>query len=139
MELGAGNGDWILSKAREGAGRVWVCAELRLDRAWEIWSRAVLSNVTNVVVVCAESTSLLQKHCQPASVSVIWVRFPQPSVSIPHGQLWADRRHAESERDNLTSGGRGHMMTSSLFRAAASGLLEGGTMEVATDSLEYAR
>jgi len=78
IEVCAGNGEWVCERARKAPHVNWVAVEMRYERVFQIWQRAQIMHLNNIVVIWGEATSALS-HCFPdASVQQIYVNFPDP-------------------------------------------------------------
>ena len=79
MEICAGNGEWVVAQAMEDREKAnWVAIELRADRAYKIYSRAVLERcVSNMAILCGEAESILAR-VENSSVSQIFINHPEP-------------------------------------------------------------
>jgi len=128
IELGAGSGDWIISQAIENQNDNYVAVELRADRIYQTFSKALLSNetVSNLCFVGGDCTSFLQQHIQPDSISSIYVNHPEPPTQI----------YSKQNGDEPP-----HMLNFSTIRAIAKSLKKNGDgkLIIITDNLCYAR
>ncbi|MCE5293824.1 MAG: tRNA (guanosine(46)-N7)-methyltransferase TrmB [Chlamydiales bacterium] len=86
VEYCSGNGSWIAEKAAQDPNSNWLAVEKQFERARIIWTRAKNANLTNLRVAFAEGVELTQRFFPAASVSEIFVNFPDP---------WPKRRHAK--------------------------------------------
>jgi Putative methyltransferase len=86
IELGAGFGSWIVQQANKNFGkRNYVAVELRADRCYQIFTRALLDfNVPldNVCVVGSDCCSLLRDSIKPFSVSSFFANHPEPPTQV---------------------------------------------------------
>ena len=82
VELGAGFGDWIVSKAIEEPSTNYLAVELRSDRVAQIFARcAILSHdkpIDNLCVVGGDSGHFLGNYLSEGSVDSIYVNHPEP-------------------------------------------------------------
>ena len=78
LEICAGNGDWAVAQALADPGSDWVALELRHDRVYSIFSRAVCEGAPNLCAMGGDAASVLRKRVRPESVSHVFVNFPEP-------------------------------------------------------------
>jgi pentatricopeptide repeat protein len=141
VELGAGFGDWIVSKAREDPGTDYVALELRADRAAQVFARAALFShghpIDNLCVVGGDSGTFLRDCLHEGSVDSIYVNHPEP----PTQTFGADME----DLSRIMTGGPepAHMLHSNVFLLAAKVLRQkaGGRsrMVIVTDNQWYGR
>lgn len=86
VEYCSGNGSWIVDKAIANPNSNWLAVEMQFERARLIWARAKNAGLTNFAIGFAEGVELTQRFFPTASVSEIFVNFPDP---------WPKRRHAK--------------------------------------------
>ena len=51
LEICSGHGDWINAQALAHPDINWIGSEIRMDRVWQIWNKAVLSNLKNIRII----------------------------------------------------------------------------------------
>lgn len=87
VELCSGNGRWIIDRAKAAPELNWVAVEIRFDRVRKIWSKARNEGLSNLFVVCGEAMLTCDSYFPSASVSELFVNFPDP---------WPKKRHAKN-------------------------------------------
>eukprot|EP00439_Symbiodinium_sp_Y106_P041365 s1099_g5.t1 len=98
MEICSGNGDWVVAQAKAEHGLAnWMALELRHDRVHQIFSRMVFRKAQNLCLLRGDAGRIVPVHMKPASVSHIFINFPEP----PH---FSGDEAAESKSELLTSG-----------------------------------
>ena len=88
LEVAAGNGDWAVEQAKADFGADWISLELRHDRVYSIFSRAVCEGTSNFAAMGGDAAYVFRRHIKESSVSNVFVNFPEP----PHhsGDTQAD-------------------------------------------------
>jgi tRNA (guanine-N7-)-methyltransferase len=117
IELGAGDGGFILDYAQRHPERNFVATERLLGRARKIAKRVLRRELEQVRVLRLESAYFLKWMCPPASVTVLHIMFPDP---------WPKRRH---HKNRLIQG--------DFLQIAHGVLVEGGEVRFTTDHEEY--
>lgn len=84
VEVGSGNGDWICRQARDSPETDWVAVELRVERAFEIWSKIEFEGIRNLVVICGNAHRVFAQFCSPDSLDGVYINYPTPPVSYPY-------------------------------------------------------
>ncbi|KAA8492050.1 tRNA (guanine-N(7)-)-methyltransferase [Porphyridium purpureum] len=82
VEICSGHGDWVTSRARADASTGesicnWVAVEMRLDRVYQTWAKALLDGVRNLAVLGGTAQRMLRRM-QNHSVAEVFVNFPDP-------------------------------------------------------------
>lgn len=121
LEICAGNGDWAVAQAKADPGSDWVALELRHDRVYSIFSRAVCEGARNLCAMGGDAARVMRRNVRPAAVSHVFINFPEP----PHhsGDAAADNRH--------------HLLTPAFFRHVHAALEPGGGLTVFSDNHKY--
>jgi tRNA (guanine-N7-)-methyltransferase len=117
IELGAGDGGFLLDYAAQRLDRNFVATERLLGRARKIAKRITLRGLTQVRILRLESAYFLQWMCPPESVSVIHIMFPDP---------WPKRRHYKNR-----------LIQPEFLRIMHQALVPGGEIRFTTDHAEY--
>jgi hypothetical protein len=78
LEVAAGNGDWAVAQAKADASADWISLELRHDRVYSIFSRAVCSGVSNLAAMGGDAAYVIRRYIASKSVSNVFVNFPEP-------------------------------------------------------------
>jgi tRNA (guanine-N7-)-methyltransferase len=84
VELGAGDGGFILEKARREPERNFFALERLLGRARKMAKRAPERGLVNFKILRLESAYFIERLCPPGSVEVVHIMFPDP---------WPKKRH----------------------------------------------
>jgi tRNA (guanine-N7-)-methyltransferase len=117
LELGAGDGGFILAYADRHRQRNFVATERLKGRVGKIAKRAAQRGLANLRALRLQSEYVVARMCPPASVSVIHIMFPDP---------WPKRRHFK------------HRLIQPEFIAALwRALADGGAVRFTTDHAEY--
>ena len=121
LEICAGNGDWAVAQAKADPDSDWVALELRHDRVYSIFSRAVLEGASNLCAMGGDAARVVRRNLRAGSVSHVFVNFPEP----PHhsGNEAADNRH--------------HLLTPSFFKRVHAALEPGGGLTLFSDNHRY--
>ena len=123
LEICAGNGDWAVAQARADSESDWVALELRHDRVYSIFSRAVCEGANNLCAMGGDAASVLRKNISPKSVAHVFVNFPEP----PH-------HSGDSAAVNEF-----HLLTPSFFRKVHNVLDDEGRLTLFSDNHRYMR
>ena len=123
LEICAGNGDWAVAQARADPDSDWVALELRHDRVYSIFSRAVCEGAPNLCAMGGDAASVLRKHVRPGSVSHVFVNFPEP----PH------------HSGDAAAVNEFHLLTPGFFRRTHRALAAGGGLTLFSDNHRYMR
>jgi tRNA (guanine-N7-)-methyltransferase len=86
VEYCSGNGAWIEEKALSNPLVNWVAVEKKFERVRKIWSKIKNSDIKNLIVICGEGFSATTNYFPQASVSQVFINFPDP---------WPKRIHAK--------------------------------------------
>lgn len=86
IEYCSGNGSWIIEKAKANPHLNWVAVEKKYERVRKIWSKLKNHALSNLIVLCGEGFSWTQKYVPSASITEVFVNFPDP---------WPKERHAK--------------------------------------------
>jgi len=117
IELGAGDGSFMMEWARRHPQTNFVALERLLGRVKKIAKRSVRENLRNVRALRLESAYFLKYLCPAESVSVLHVMFPDP---------WPKRKHH-----------RHRLVQPEFIEACHKVLQSGGTLRFTTDHQDY--
>lgn len=117
IEYCSGNGAWVIEKAIADPGKNWVAVEKRFDRVRKIWSKSKNQGIDNLVVVCGEACTTTRYYIPSASVSEIFINFPDP---------WPKTRHHKKR-----------LMSAAFVEQMSRVLMPGGLFTLVTDDAEY--
>lgn len=121
LEIGSGLGEWAVAQALADTGAAnWLALELRCDRAYSAFCRAVFAGVHNLSAVTADASAALRSHIPLASIRQVYINHPEPP-----------ERTGDSKSD-----GR-HLLTSTFLLDVFDVLEGGGRLLVVTDNLPY--
>jgi tRNA (guanine-N7-)-methyltransferase len=117
VEFCAGNGAWIVDKAKNAPERNWVAVEWQFDRVRQIWSKMRNGNVTNLFIVCGEALTFTTHYLQTATLEAAYINFPDP---------WPKEKHTK------------HRLVQAPFLQQLARVLKGGSpLTIATDHAGY--
>lgn len=124
LEIASGAGEWAAAQAaaEEGAAN-WATLELRHDRVYQGFSRAVFQGLSNLAVMGGDALRILPNHIPPSSISAIFVNHPEP----PQQTGGAD---AKSQGF--------HLLSREFFIDMHRALEDGGMLTIVTDNRWYA-
>ena len=117
IELGAGDGGFILEYANRHPERNFIAIERLKGRGNKIAKRAGQRDLTNLRALRLQSEYVIAHMCPPAGVSVIHIMFPDP---------WPKRRHFKFR-----------LIQPEFLAAAHRALVGGGIIRFTTDHEEY--
>lgn len=78
IEVCSGAGEWAVAQAQEDKAADWVTLELRHDRAYQTFTKAVFADVQNLCVLCGDAMQILPTHFPSNAVTNIFVNHPEP-------------------------------------------------------------
>lgn len=84
IEYCSGNGAWIASKAQEDLSCNWVAIEKKFMRVKKIWSKMKNLQLNQLLIVCGEGYQATQNYFPSASVTEIFINFPDPWPKTRH-------------------------------------------------------
>ncbi len=117
VEFCSGNGDWVVSKAKEFPQFYWVAVEKRFDRVRKIWSKMKNSSVSNLLIVCGDALTFCRFYVPKAAFDEIFINFPDP---------WPKRGHAKHR-----------LIQKPFVEESARVVKEGGNAMFVTDDEQY--
>lgn len=117
LEVGFGDGRYTALRAKEDPTGRFVGIELSGVSVQRALRRMRREQIANVAILKGEAHFLLRQLFEPGSLSTITVNFPDP---------WPKGRHEENR-----------LLRADFFRLAASRLIPGGSVLLATDHPEY--
>ena len=118
IEIGFGNGDFLIDCARRDPGAAHVGVEYSSKRVLKTARKLARTDLANVRLLLSTGEMLIGELLPEASVDACWVNFPDP---------WPKKRH---HRRRLVKPGFVHEV--------ALCLSPGGSLFVATDHVDYA-
>ena len=117
VELGSGDGSFLLEHARQHPERNFVGVERLLGRLRKLNRKGVRAGFRNLRLIRLEAAYLVEYLLPPASVHALHLYFPDP---------WPKRKHRNRRLVNET-----------LVNAARRALVPGGTVYLRTDDAAY--
>ncbi|MFH1066492.1 MAG: tRNA (guanosine(46)-N7)-methyltransferase TrmB [bacterium] len=117
VDLGAGDGGFVLAQATRRPEINYVAVERLLGRARKIAKRAVREERTNLRVLRLESFYFLRWMCPPASLQTIHIMFPDP---------WPKRKHFARR-----------LIQPDFIETARRALVADGAVKFTTDHTDY--
>lgn len=117
IEYCSGNGAWIAAQAEKDPDSNWVAVERRFLRLRKIWSKIKNLKIKNLLLVCGEGMRITEEFIPDASVSEVFINFPDP---------WPKRRHA-----------RLRIMQPAFIQEMARILKRGSYLNFVTDDVGY--
>jgi tRNA (guanine-N7-)-methyltransferase len=119
VEIGSGQGHAIVHAAKSRPDADFLAVEVFRAGLARTMLDAERTGVHNLRLVEANAPEVLQHLLPPASVSELWLFFPDP---------WHKTKHTKRR-----------LVTGEFAKTAAAALREGGMLRLATDWEEYAR
>ena len=117
LDLGAGEGSFIIDYAMKNPQACLFAIEKKISRVRKIASKARRLNLKNLRVVHCCWEQFLLRHCMPSSVDEIHILFPDP---------WPKRRHHKRRS-----------IKAPVVQAIADVLKPNGICRLLTDNREY--
>jgi len=119
VEIGSGTGDAVVQGALASPGTNFLAVEVYRPGLAATLAKIVRHDLTNIRLVQADAVQVLEHMLGPGSVAEIWVFFADP---------WHKNRHHKRRLVNPV-----------FAELAASRLVSGGALRLATDWADYAR
>ena len=130
LEVAAGNGDWAVAQAKADERSDWISLELRHDRVYNIFSRAVFAGTQNFAAMGGDAAYVMRRYIARESVSNVFVNFPEPphhsgddaadnSLALLSEDFFRDVHASLAERGGLVIFSDNHRYMQSLARALA--------------------
>jgi tRNA G46 methylase TrmB len=92
--------------------------DIRYDRVFQTWSKAVLSNKSNLLILWGDANSVFTNNIGPKSVDEVIINFPEPPV---------------------VEGSQQHLITTSFLAQIHYVVKKGGVLTIVTDNKPYSR
>jgi tRNA G46 methylase TrmB len=122
LEICSGAGEWAVAQAQADPSSNYVTLELRHDRVYQTFYRAVCAKALNLCAIGGDANVVLAKHIVPNSLSNIFINHPEPP----------------QQTGGTGSQGK-HLLTLDFFVQATQVLRPGGVITIVTDNNWYAR
>jgi tRNA (guanine-N7-)-methyltransferase len=119
VEIGSGTGDAVVQGAQARPGTNFLAVEVYRPGLAATVAKIVRHDLTNVRLVQADAVQVLEHMLTGGSAAEIWVFFADP---------WHKNRHHKRR-----------LVNPGFAELAASALVRGGTLRLATDWADYAR
>jgi len=85
LEIGSGDGEWIVQHAQEDTSSLWAACELRYDRCSRIWSQMGLKGVDNMVILGGHAHNVVDL-LKTGTVQEVVSFYPEPPAW--HEGVW---------------------------------------------------
>ncbi|MGH8481370.1 MAG: tRNA (guanosine(46)-N7)-methyltransferase TrmB [Nevskiaceae bacterium] len=119
MEIGFGNGEHLLARAQAEPSVDFLGVEVHRPGAGRVMNQAQAAGLTNLRVACADAVEVLRDWLPERCLAELVVYFPDP---------WPKKRHHKRR-----------LVQPAFAALAASRLVPGGLLKLATDWAEYAQ
>ena len=119
VDIGFGDGEFMMATASRDPGGVYVGIEISFKRVLKVARRLASSEIRNIRLVGIDADWVIAQALKDESVARAWINFPDP---------WPRRRHQ-----------RRRIVEPRLIRSLSRRLVIGGRLTVATDDAEYAK
>ncbi|MCB1149714.1 MAG: tRNA (guanosine(46)-N7)-methyltransferase TrmB, partial [Chlamydiia bacterium] len=117
IEYCSGNGYWVAERAKAEPDCNWIALEKKFTRVRKIWSKGKNYALENFLVVNGEALETSKRYFPSASVSEVYVNFPDP---------WPKKRHAKNR-----------LIQPQFIDEIERLLIPGGTLTLVTDDEPY--
>lgn len=96
VEICSGHGDWITRRAKLDRKVQWIGVEMRRNRVALTWMKALRSGVErNLSLMCGMAHDALSRQIPNASVSEVYVNYPDPPEWVGSSQVLVDAEFLE--------------------------------------------
>lgn len=119
VEIGFGNGAFLVDLAAASPERQFIGIERSLGSLTRLFSRLVSREVQNVRVIQADASFILDRLFGPEDITGLFINFPDP---------WPKERHHARR-----------LIQPAFIRLVARRLVPGGELLIGTDHRDYAR
>jgi tRNA (guanine-N7-)-methyltransferase len=119
VDIGFGDGEFLIATASRDPEGVYVGVELSFKRVLKVARRLANSEIRNIRLVGIDAYWVITEGFTDESVARAWINFPDP---------WPRRRHH-----------RRRIVEPRLIQSLSRRLAVGGRLTVATDDTEYAK
>jgi len=117
VEYCSGNGLWISEKAKQHPEVQWIAVEKKYERVRKIWAKCQNLALDNLTVVFGMGEVWTALFVPDASVSHVFVNFPDP---------WPKKRHAKHR-----------LIQDEFLNEVKRILIPGGMLTLVTDDIDY--
>ena len=118
LEIGFGNGEHLVTRARTEPARNFLGAEVHRPGIGHLLRAAAAANLGNLRIIAHDAVEVLQRQIAPGALDEIQILFPDP---------WPKKRHHKRR-----------LIQGEFAALAASRLCSGGRLLLATDWEPYA-
>lgn len=118
VDLGFGRGEFLMALAEKSEGEAFLGVELSHKRVLKMARRLARTELDNVRLCEGRAQDVVERGLATGSVTTFWVNFPDP---------WPKKRHHPRR-----------LLQPAFVAELARVLVPGGTLQVATDHVEYA-
>lgn len=106
VEICSGHGDWITRRAKLDRKVQWIGVEMRRNRVALTWMKALRSGVErNLSLMCGMAHDALSRQIPNASVSEVYVNYPDPPEWVGSSQVLVDAAFLEDAHRVLKPNG----------------------------------
>ena len=140
IEIGAGFGTWIVDQAKRHMDRNFIAMELRADRCYQIYTRAMLHHsepLPNVCVVGCDCNILLRERITRSTVSTFYAHHPEPPTQVFGDNVKFLQQLSVSSNTNVIE--PIHMLHSTTLLYMCQCLKKGGHIVIVSDNRSYIR
>ena len=124
LEVCSGAGEWVVDQANHNCSSRWLSLELRHDRIYKTFARAVLQDCPNLIVLGGDATEIVPRHFRRGSLAGAFVNYPEPPQ--------------QGGTDDGESQGK-HLLTSDFMATVLDSLQDGGIFTILTDNVWYGK
>jgi len=72
----------LLLQARDDVHSNWITLELRYDRAYQTFSKAVFAGIHNLCVLCGDAMTIIPTHMPSSVLDHVFVNHPEPPQQV---------------------------------------------------------
>ncbi|EGC34806.1 hypothetical protein DICPUDRAFT_88144 [Dictyostelium purpureum] len=80
MEICSGHGHWVTERAGQDLDADWISLEIRYDRIFQIWSKAILESIDNLYIVGGDAHKSLKEVIPDGVLDEVYINYPNPPV-----------------------------------------------------------
>lgn len=108
VEIGSGNGHFIIQKALANPETLFVAVEISPKRIGKIYEKAAKRGIQNLKLVCADALAVFAHYVPKARLEAVYINFPDPwpksrhsKKRVGHERLFADILKATRQRGHF--------------------------------------
>jgi Putative methyltransferase len=140
IEIGSGFGTWIVEQAKQNDDRNYIAMELRTDRCYQIYTRALLhptGPLSNLCVIGCDGNIVLRERIPHGTVSTFYAHHPEPPTQVIGDNAQFLNQLALGHNGRIAE--PVHMLNSNTLLSMCDCLKKDGCIVIVSDNRSYTR